>query len=373
MFDSLPASVWMTDAELALTFVQGPLIAHLRVSSRTLVGRRLPELLAREDRDLPFIGAHHTALAGHETSLRIELRGTLYSARIAPLRDASDRVVGCVGVCQQIGWLPDDDGTQRERDQRLRGAMDSNMIGIVFGNEEGQITDANDAFLQLAGYTREDLVADGISWPALTPVESHQRQMQALAEIQNVGRCRPFELSLICRNGQRAPVMVGGARLSADRPEAVAFVLDISEHSRALTGARGELACADALADAASLEDAMPALIEACTGPLEWRALALWTTAATGRLSLVAASGLPADGGAPLDELASHTRRARAPRWSEAGQTFAAPLRVKGHCHGVLVLVGRPIGACHPDVLDTCSRIAGRIARFIARQRRLPR
>ncbi|MHC4909568.1 MAG: hypothetical protein ACYTF9_07625, partial [Planctomycetota bacterium] len=60
MFDSLPASVWMTDAELALTFVQGPLIAHLRVSSRTLVGRRLPELLAREDRDLPFIGAHHT-------------------------------------------------------------------------------------------------------------------------------------------------------------------------------------------------------------------------------------------------------------------------------------------------------------------------
>ena len=85
---------------------------------------------------------------------------------------------------QQIGWLPDDDGTLRESDMRLRRVIDSNMIGIAFGNDEGRITDANDAFLQLAGYTREDLVADGISWPALTPVEFHQRQLEALDEMR---------------------------------------------------------------------------------------------------------------------------------------------------------------------------------------------
>src|SRR6185437_10445389 len=116
--------------------------------------------------------------------------------------------------------------------------------GIAFGDDEGRITDANDAFLHMTGYAREDLVADALSWPALTPVESHPRQLEALREILATGRCTPFENEIIRRDGRRVAVVVGAARISAQRREGVAFVLDVSDHKRTERRLRAELACA---------------------------------------------------------------------------------------------------------------------------------
>ena len=156
-FDCIPATVWMTDTDLKLTFAQGPILRDLDVAPEKVLGRTLQEIVLDGREDHPLIHGHLTALSGHATSVRIEWGGILYNARIAPLRDASGTIIGCVGSHQQIGWLPDDDGLLRESDMRLRRIIDSNMIGIAFGNDEGRITEANEAFLQLAGYTREDL------------------------------------------------------------------------------------------------------------------------------------------------------------------------------------------------------------------------
>ena len=241
-----------------------------------LIGRTLPDLLMEGREDHPLIGAHRAALDGHENSLRIEWGDEVINARVAPLRDPDGRIIGCVGVQQVVAWLPDDETTMRESDIRLQRMMDSDMLGIAFGNDEGLITEANDTFLDLAGYTAEDLANDAVSWPALAPIEFHQRQLEAIDEVRRTGRCTPFETDLIRKDGARVTVLVDGARLSARRREGVALVLDITERKQHRQRMRAELSAADALLDAASVDAGIRGVLIALCDDLAGAPHALW-------------------------------------------------------------------------------------------------
>ena len=51
-------------------------------------------------------------------------------------------------------------------ERRLRVLFESPMIGLIFWNRSGAITEANDAFLDLIGYSRDDLVSGRVDWIA---------------------------------------------------------------------------------------------------------------------------------------------------------------------------------------------------------------
>jgi len=254
------------------------LLRRLGLTTDRLLGRTLPELLLDGREDHPLIQAHYTALAGHETTVRIEWGGDIYSARLAPRRTVDGRITGCIGVQLQIGWLPEDDLTVREGEIRLQRVVDWNVAGIAFGDDQGRITDANEAFLALTGYRREDLIPDGLSWPSLTAVEFHHRQIEAVQEILSSGRCRPFETELIRRDGRRVAVLVSAARLSARRREGVAFVMDISRYKATERRLTAELAVADALASTPDPDAALAAVAQALAGHLQWQSVAIWTS-----------------------------------------------------------------------------------------------
>ncbi|MEZ5320289.1 MAG: PAS domain S-box protein [Vicinamibacterales bacterium] len=364
LFKSLPATVWMTDDQLVLRYVQGRLMETLHLDPATLIGRSLPVILLDGRQDHPFIEAHRTALAGHAASIRIEWGGNLYHASLAPIRDANDRVIGCAGVQQRIGWKPDDDVVLRESDIRLQRILDENLIGIVFGNADGLITDANDAFLRLVGRTRDDLGA--LSWTALTPVEAHARQVAAIEEVTATGRCAPFETEILRADGRRIPVIVGGARLSASRREGVAFVLDVSDHQRAIARLQGELACVDALEDAPSPDAAAAGVVANLREGLGWRAAAVWLRHGP-TLDRVATDGV-ASGTTDLDALGRRAARADRPVWVERAATFAAPLAAAGRRFGALVLIADPARETTRDDVDTARRVAARLSRHLARR-----
>ena len=326
-----------------------------------MLGRTLQEIVLDGREDHPLIHGHLTALSGHATSVRIEWGGILYNARIAPLRDASGTIIGCVGSHQQIGWMPDDDGLLRESDMRLRRIIDSNMIGIAFGNDEGRITEANEAFLQLAGYTREDLVADGISWAALTPVEFHTRQLQAIDEVRATGRCTPFEVDLLRRDGRRVPVLVGGARLSARRREGVAFVLDISDRRELRRRMAAELACADALLNAPTRDQAVADALAAVCATLDWTLAQIWRRSATGELALLASQGHASSDTAILQRAAGLALAAGKAQWSDRDAILAVPMSSDT---SLVVAHGGPSALC-PWVVETTHAIATRVQNFL--------
>ena len=80
-----------------------------------------------------------------------------------------------------------------EREARIRRLVEANIIGIVIWNLEGRIIEANEAFLRMVGYGREDLVSGRVSWREITPDKWRDADEQALAEIAAAGVCEPFE------------------------------------------------------------------------------------------------------------------------------------------------------------------------------------
>ena len=120
-----------------------------------------------------------------------------------------------------------------EREARIRRLVDANIIGIVIWNFEGRIIEANEAFLRMVGYGREDLVSGRVSWKEVTPDKWRAADEQALAELAATGICEPFEKEYFRKDGSRVQVLIGAALLEGGRDEGVAFVLDLSEQKRA--------------------------------------------------------------------------------------------------------------------------------------------
>ena len=244
--------------------------------------------------------------------------------------------------------------------------MDANLIGIVFGDAEGHVTDANDAFLRLTGYSLDNIINDHLSWPALTPVERHQRQIQALDEIVTLGRCVPFESELIRKNGTRVPVLIGAVRLSARRREGVAFVMDLTDRERRVGQVRLELACADALAGGTDVIESGQSVLQVLLTGLSLRSSALWSATRDG-CRLIARLGGP-DDEPGFDSLVERVLATAETSWASEDDALATPLKYENHCYGALVLAGWPEGRPEQELVDLCERVAARIAARVARQ-----
>ena len=109
----------------------------------------------------------------------------------------------------------------------------TNIVGIFVWDFDGRILQANDAFLRIVGYEREDLVAGRMRWSDLTPPDLLDRQAERIREHQTTGRMQPFEKEYFRKDGTRVPVLVGVSRFEEQGHQGVGFVLDLSEHKRA--------------------------------------------------------------------------------------------------------------------------------------------
>src|SRR5580692_8273467 len=121
----------------------------------------------------------------------------------------------------------------RGLEAKIRRLVEANVVGIVMWNLEGAITGANEAFLRMVQYDREDFSSGRVRWTDLTPAEWRGHYERAVADLKTTGIFQPFEKEYFRKDGSRVPVLLGGALLEGDGNEGVAFVLDLSEQKRA--------------------------------------------------------------------------------------------------------------------------------------------
>jgi PAS domain S-box-containing protein len=120
------------------------------------------------------------------------------------------------------------------RESRVRRLVDANIIGIFIWELKGRILEANDAFLNMVEYDREDLIAGRLRWSELTPPEwRDQEEQHWIPKIKMSGSLPPYEKEYFRKDRSRVPVLVGGALFEEGGTEGVAFVLDLSEQKRA--------------------------------------------------------------------------------------------------------------------------------------------
>lgn len=115
----------------------------------------------------------------------------------------------------------------------FRRLFDSNIIGVIFADFSGNITEANDAFLTMMGYMRAELLAGKICWQAMTPPEYQAQDHQSIAELKQFGACTPYEKEYFRKDGSRVPILVGSALLPESENQAICFVLDLSARKQA--------------------------------------------------------------------------------------------------------------------------------------------
>src|SRR5260370_6467340 len=119
----------------------------------------------------------------------------------------------------------------REREARIRRLVDSNIVGIVIWDAQGRIIEANQAFLDMVGYAREDLAS--LRWMELTPAEWRDVDDQAFAELKATGTVQPREKEYFRKDGSRVPVLVARALFEWKPDEGVAFIIDMTERKQA--------------------------------------------------------------------------------------------------------------------------------------------
>ncbi|HEY1581083.1 MAG TPA: ATP-binding protein [Terracidiphilus sp.] len=121
----------------------------------------------------------------------------------------------------------------QEREAKIRRLVDANIVGVLISNLEGPIFEANDAFLQMVQYTREDITAGRLRWTDLTPPEWHAVTERAVAQLRTTGTCEMYEKEYFRSDGSRVPVLVAATVIGDARSESLAFVLDLTERKHA--------------------------------------------------------------------------------------------------------------------------------------------
>ena len=119
----------------------------------------------------------------------------------------------------------------REGSRLLGRLRDANVLGVVESTEDG-MQDANDAYLDIIGYSRADLEAGRADWHAITPAQWAASDADAVDQLRRTGTLRPYEKEYIHRDGHRVPVVLASAVIDWKPLRWVTFVVDLTARQR---------------------------------------------------------------------------------------------------------------------------------------------
>ncbi len=178
--------------------------------------------------DLPFLLVSGTI--GEETAveaMRVGAHDYVLKDKLARLAPALEREIrdGAVRDARRRS-----EASLRVQEARFRALAESGIVGIATAEQTGDFVEANDTFLAMVGYSREDLAARKLRWRDMTPPEFHHLNLSAAEQLRTRGFAAPWEKEYIRKDGSRVPCLVGLAPLDASHT--VLFAVDLTERRR---------------------------------------------------------------------------------------------------------------------------------------------
>ncbi|SCF42060.1 PAS domain S-box protein [Micromonospora mirobrigensis] len=232
LLDGASIGVGLVDAELRYLMVNPALAEMNGVPAAEHLGRRpadvLPAygeqaetLMRRALRDGPVLGVEF-AVEADPAGPRHFVAG-YFPVRIDDAPEAIGLGFTVVEVTERTRLLAAL-GEERVRFERL-AATD---VLAVFGGEEERITEANEAFLTMLGYSAQELAQGRLRWPQLTPPGWAEADERALAELRDTGRARSYDKEYLHADGRRVPVQIGVVALNRRPLRWLAYAADLS-------------------------------------------------------------------------------------------------------------------------------------------------
>jgi PAS domain S-box-containing protein len=247
LIDAVPVQIWSVMGNGQPGYMNKTMLDYMGMRREDYnISEGLPNVLRTihpDDQRLVFNALTESIMTGKLFELRFrnkrhdgEYRWT--QSRAVPLRDESGRILHWYGVNVDIHDLLTTQDELREREARIRRLVDSDIIGIVIWDLDGTLIDANDAFLRMVQYEREDVKA-GLRWFDMTPPdwqEVHGRE--EAEELAATGRMQAREKEYFRKDGSRVPVLIGAACFEGQSQQGVAFILDLTRRKQAEAAVR---------------------------------------------------------------------------------------------------------------------------------------
>lgn len=254
--DSLPVIMRLFDKQGRCLFQNKAALEYTGIAQEDGLGSGWLECVHPEDR-VRMASEHLDSISPNEPR-RIEHRlrradgeYRWFLATIVPVGEPGESrmvyLISAVDITDQKDKL---DSLHRS-EARYRHLFESNLIGVTFACVSGEILDANDAFLDMIGFSREDLEAGRLNWIALTPSEYHPQTRAKVQEMMATGSIVPYQKEYIRKDGSRIQVQVASSLLDSSATECVTFIVDLSqlavleERNRATTERAVELSRAN--------------------------------------------------------------------------------------------------------------------------------
>jgi PAS domain S-box-containing protein len=201
-----------------------------------LVGRNSAELTQAEDfaREQALLSE---LLAGRTSFYRIEKRyrrkdGTLLWVRVtSSLADAESGEPYRISIIEDISERRRAEEARTASEARLKTVLEALPIGAILATEDGRIVEANRAYLDLIGKSKDDLVSGRVRWDEITPDEWLLCDERAIAEARAFGVSAVYEKEYV-RDGYRVPVLIALAAVDGGETLA-AFALDLTARKAA--------------------------------------------------------------------------------------------------------------------------------------------
>ena len=312
-------------------------------------------------------------------------------------RDETGRPLRQFGVLQDVTELRRTEYELRASETRFRTFVDYASDAFFLLDEQSTIVDVNRQACDSLGYTREELIG-------MTPADfdvgldaaSTQRVRQRLAAAETL----TFETRHQRKDGTVFPVEIRSAQFEQGGRRFLALARDITERKDAEQRVAAEHAVTRILAEAATVEEATPKVLQALCECLRWDFSALWLIdrkaqvlhcaelwrepsievpefeAATWASTFGLGSGLPGrvwESHAPacIADVAldpSFLRRDVAAR-EGLHAAFAIPILLGEEVLGVIDLMSRDVRQPDQGLLDMLATIGSQIGQFIERKR----
>ena len=112
--------------------------------------------------------------------------------------------------------------------------FESNVVGMIqWDLDRSLILDANDTFLRMTGYSRDDVAAGRLNFRDMTPAEWTPRNEEGIRTIRAEGHAAPYEKEYYRKDGSRVPLIIAGTRFEDSSSEGMSLIIDISDRKRA--------------------------------------------------------------------------------------------------------------------------------------------
>lgn len=235
--------MWVQDYALFLLDPAGRIAAWYSGASRIYgysseeaVGKHVGFLYPGDESSCALQELNRSVAAGHYGSEGWHVRedGSRFWANVITLalRDGSGVLQGFARVVRDFSDRHEADEKLRRSRTRARPASSQATIAGIVSGEFDHIPDANDAFLNMVGYSREDLMAGRLHWPDLTPPEYSALDDLAHEEGLRFGACSPYEKDLLHKEGGRIPVLIATAVLKLSPFRWITFVQDLRQRDQ---------------------------------------------------------------------------------------------------------------------------------------------